>query len=210
MEIVLASSNRNKIKELRAVAESFGVRLYGAAEYAKDNQLEPLPEIEETGSTYEENAYLKASTCFRWCGMPSLGDDSGLEVEALGGAPGLYSARYAGVGASDSDKIDKLQNEILALEEEKQGRAGWVKNRNALFRSVLCLISTDPDAPLYFEGTLSGFVLDDVRGDRGFGYDPIIYIPELGGTLAEMSEEIVHQQGFRAKAAKKLFSSFVF
>ncbi|HMO17328.1 MAG TPA: non-canonical purine NTP pyrophosphatase [Oligoflexia bacterium] len=200
LELVLASSNSNKIKELGAVASRWGFPLIGIDEYSRQNNISPLGEIEETGSTYRENALIKAQTCFKWCGKPSLGDDSGLEVEILGGAPGIFSARYAGVGASDSDKIKKLLSEIRSLESGDVSRS-----RKALFRSVLCLVASDSEAPVYFEGTLSGEVLDHPRGTRGFGYDPIIYIPELGGTLSEMMEEVVFEKGFRAKAAKELF-----
>lgn len=206
MKVVLASTNNNKCKEIQEVASLFGIEVLSIKDAEEHLKLPPLPEIQETGSTYRENAYIKASICQQWCGLPSIGDDSGLEVEILDGAPGLYSARYAGIGASDNQKVQKLLTEVQNKEKEI-----GISNRNALFRAVLCLVPGDGLVPgnlekeVYFEGTLKGEVIDSPRGNRGFGYDPIIHIHELGSTLAECDEKTVFTQGFRAKAAYELF-----
>ncbi len=200
MKIVLASTNTNKCFEIKTVASEFNIRIVSLREIESELGLPPLPDIEENGSTYHENAYIKARTCLEWCGLPSIGDDSGLEVEILGGAPGIHSARYAGVGASDNEKINKLLSNVKKAESESS------RNRNALFRAVLCFIPDLNSRELFFEGTLSGQIIDSPRGSKGFGYDPVVDIPELGGTLAEFDSELVCSKGFRAKAAKKLFS----
>lgn len=198
MEIALASKNINKCAEIKSVAKNFNIQILTLNEVAEKLSLEPLDDIEETGLTYEENAFIKANKCFSWCGLPSIGDDSGLEVEILGGAPGIYSARFAGENSSDSDKITKLLNEISKISSNE--------NRNARFISILCYISDSNTKELYFDGVLEGTVLHTPRGTNGFGYDPIIHINSLGKTLAECSKETVCSEGFRAKAAKKLFS----
>jgi XTP/dITP diphosphohydrolase len=201
MRIAFASSNKNKCHEIKSVAEEFSIEILSLREIAALLQIPPLPEIEETGTTYKENALIKAKKCLEWCGLPSLGDDSGLEVKALGGAPGIYSARYAGKGATDEDKIRKILKELKTIEQES-----GVIDRSAQFRAMLCFVKNPHTAPVYFEGILEGEILDSPRGQNGFGYDPIVHITELEGTLAEFESEIVCTQGFRAKAAKKLFS----
>jgi len=202
MRIALASTNKHKALELKTVASKFGIEVLSIEELQTKLGLPFLPEIEENGSSYQENALIKAKACFEWSGIPSLGDDSGLEVSALGGAPGIHSARYAGPGASDNEKVEKLLRELKSQETTETERS----DRQAKFRAVLCYISGKNTAPLYCEGTLDGEVLESPKGVNGFGYDPIIHIPELGGTLAEFNSEIICEKGFRAKAAHKLFS----
>lgn len=201
MRIALASANKNKCHEIKSVAKEFSIEILSLKEIEVLLELPPLPEIEETGVTYKENAFIKAKKCLEWCGLPSLGDDSGLEVSALGGAPGIYSARYAGEGASDEDKIEKILKE-LSIREQESG----IIDRSAQFRAMLCFIQNSETEPIYFEGILEGRILDYPRGHNGFGYDPIVHITELGGTLAKFESGIICSQGFRAKAAKKLFS----
>jgi XTP/dITP diphosphohydrolase len=199
MKIALASMNLNKCREIKNVAVPFGIQILSPQEIEMEMNLPPLGEVVESGETYHENAYLKARACHQWCGLPSIGDDSGLEVQILDGAPGIYSARYAGHGASDQDKVRKLISAVQEAEKVKE------ENRNACFRVVLCFINDLNSKETFFEATLNGYVLDTPRGQNGFGYDPIIDIPKIGGTLAELEPEAVYLKGFRAKAARKLF-----
>jgi XTP/dITP diphosphohydrolase len=203
MEIAFASTNINKCYEIKSVASQFNITVLSIREIQSRYNLSPLPDIAETGSTYLENSFIKAKACIEWCGLPSIGDDSGLEVEILGGAPGIYSARYAGKGASDLEKIKKLLSDVQHAEST------GLSNRNARFRAVLCFIPDVSSEGIYFEGTLDGFIIDTPRGENGFGYDPVVDIPEIGGTLAEFDSELVCSRGFRAKAAKQLFSFIV-
>lgn len=188
MRILAATTNENKFRELESGAIQYGIQLVSPREIG-----EP-PEVEETGKTYFDNALIKAQAFSRWAKMPALGDDSGLEVAALGGKPGIHSARYA---ATDPERIAKLLAEL--------SNAGAEANRSALFRCVLVLYQAEQTI-LSAEGTLSGKVLFAPRGERGFGYDPIILIDEFQRTLAELEFSEVCARGFRARAAHKLFS----
>ena len=193
--IVVASANKNKILELQTVAKDFAVELLSPAQAAAEMKLPDPPDVTEDGQTYFENARKKAAAFARWARMPALGDDSGLEVSALGNRPGIQSARYAGAGASDEQKIDKLLNEL-----------GANPQRAACFRCILVLAYPSGEL-VSSEGELKGQILHQRQGTNGFGYDPIVLIDELGLTLAEVDFSVTCTHGFRAKAAQRLFSS---
>ena len=182
--VTVASRNPGKVRELAELAR-------GALE------LRPLdgpatPEVEETGSSYLENALLKARAVARFVGGPALADDSGLEVDALGGAPGLRSARYAGPEASDADRC-------RALLAELEGAI----DRRARFRCALALV--DGERVWTAEGVLEGEIAHAPRGRGGFGYDPIFAVPELGGrTLGEVASEEKRRVSHRARAMRAL------
>lgn len=198
MRIVLSSFNKNKFLEINATSKAYGLDLCRPVDIEVELGLQQFEETDEVGTTYAENALLKAKDCSSWCKLPSLGDDSGLEVDALGGAPGLYSKRYAN---TDAERIGKLVREL-------QGKKG--KERSCRFRCVLAYHDPKSDLILYSEGILEGEVLGEPRGDRGFGYDPIVFVYELGATLAEIDEKTLFEKGFRAKAARGLFEMDVF
>lgn len=188
-QIVLASGNKGKLREFNQLLA--------------DLQYEVLPqsaftetEADETGLSFVENAILKARHAARISGLPALADDSGLEVDVLDGAPGIYSARFAGNQASDEDNNRKLINMLSAFEPEK---------RTARFQCVLVFMrhAQDP-TPLICQGTWEGIIVDTPRGSNGFGYDPLFYIPELDCCSAELSPEEKGQLSHRAQAVVKL------
>lgn len=191
-EIIVASSNLNKICELTNVGAEFGIRLL------TENDLEGKgkpPQVQETGKTYRENAVLKAAAYCRWSGMVALGDDSGLEVRGLNNEPGLLSARYGGEEADDHARVRKV---LSRLEQVKS------LDRSARYRCSLALYYPN-EATLYSDSEVSGVILEQPRGDRGFGYDPIFYLESLQKTYAELEFESVVKSGFRAIAARALF-----
>jgi XTP/dITP diphosphohydrolase len=150
-------------------------------------------DVEETGSTLEENAILKATTYARLSGLRTLADDTGLEVEALGGEPGPLSSRYAGEGATDDQRIAFLHKKLQNLHEAPRG---------ARFRCVIA-VAYPGQAPDLYTGECYGEITDTLRGASGFGYDPVFLIPELGKTLAELSPEEKNQVSSRGIAARK-------
>jgi XTP/dITP diphosphohydrolase len=168
--MLLATRNADKVSEIRGI-----LRLPEEA-LASLRDFPEIPEIEETGLTLEENALIKAREAHRLTGLPSLADDTGLEVDALGGAPGVYSSRYAGPGATYADNVTRL---LRAMEGVPPGRRG------ARFRCVVAL--KDGAREEWVDGILEGEILTGARGSGGFGYDPVFFIPGAGRTLAEMS-----------------------
>ncbi len=198
-EIVFATGNLNKLKEIRFTASKFDIKIFSPVEIAEKFSLKKFAAPTEDGSTYLENALIKAKSCFEWCSIPSIGDDSGIEADILNNAPGIYSARYAGDNSTDKDKIEKLLKE-LKLESNKQS----IKSLTGRFRCALALVINE-DVNLISESTLEGRFLSEPRGERGFGYDPILEIDEFSRTLAEVDEDTVLNRGFRAKAALALF-----
>ncbi len=184
--LLLGSSNDGKIGELRALFQ-------GSREVVGLKDLNrPAPEVEEDGSTYRENAHKKAESYFHWSGLPTVADDSGLEVEALGNAPGLYSARFGGEALSWPERWDHL---VLQLKGHPQP---WV----ARFRCVLCYF--DGKAAHFFEGVAAGKILDKPTGSGGFGYDPIVFIDALQKTFAEASTQEKNLVSHRAIAFRSL------
>jgi XTP/dITP diphosphohydrolase len=186
--MVFASRNRGKIKEIQALLTDSGVTLHSLEDYPD------LPEIQEDGSSYLDNALKKARTIAELTGEVVLADDSGLEVEALHGAPGIYSARYAGGKGDDGKNIRKLLNDLRGVPP-----AG----RKAVFQCVLVLCRPDGRYQA-FDGHWEGRITETAAGQGGFGYDPIFYLPERGATVAELPAEIKNRISHRAKAAAKL------
>lgn len=165
--LVLATRNPGKTRELRAMLEGYPVDIRNLSDFG------PIPEIEEDGDTFDANAYKKASLTARYLGFAAMADDSGLVVEALDGAPGVHSARYAGEKASDAENNAKL---LAAME--------GVANRKAAFACVIS-IAVPTGQALTYEGRCEGEILSEARGDQGFGYDPLFFCPELGKTFGE-------------------------
>lgn len=180
---VLATANPDKAAEIRAILE--GIDLVP--------RPEDVPEVEETGETLESNAGLKAVALMRATGLPAIADDTGLEVVALGGAPGVYSARFSGPDATYESNVAKLLAEL-----------GSQSDRRARFRTVAAAVFLDGEA-LYAEGVVDGVIAEKRRGDRGFGYDPV-FIPAEGDgrTFAEMTAEEKHAISHRGRAFRAL------
>lgn len=185
MKIAIATNNRNKLKEIRAVLGGFFDEMLSLGDLGID------VEIEETGATLTENALIKARTIRDMTGLASLADDSGLMCDALGGAPGVYSARYAG------EEHDDAKNNALLL----KNIAG--KDRTAHFCSVMALCL--PDGREYTaEGRVDGVITEEARGNGGFGYDPLFFSPELGKTFAEASAEEKNSVSHRGRALRNM------
>ncbi|MBM5796646.1 MAG: RdgB/HAM1 family non-canonical purine NTP pyrophosphatase [Cyanobacteria bacterium M_surface_10_m2_119] len=186
-KLVIASSNAGKVREFSALLANLGLEILA--------QPEGL-EVEETGSTFAENARLKASAVARATGAWALADDSGLSVDALGGAPGVHSARYAD---SDSARIARLLRE---LEEANHGAT--TPNRQAHFAAALALANPSGTVVLEVEGRCPGQILKAPRGTGGFGYDPVFLVPETGLSFAEMPQELKARIGHRGRAFAQL------
>ncbi|CAI1846340.1 XTP/dITP diphosphatase [Serratia proteamaculans] len=191
-KVVLATGNPGKVRELADLLADFGLNVVAQTELGVES-------AEETGLTFIENAILKARHAAQITGLPAIADDSGLAVDALGGAPGIYSARYAGVDASDQQNLDKL---LVALKDVPQG------SRGAQFHCVLVYMrhAEDP-TPLVFHGCWAGEITHVAAGEGGFGYDPIFYIPELGRTAAELSRDEKRAVSHRGKALKLMLEA---
>ena len=185
--LVVATRNNGKLTEFRALLAPLKSKILGLQDLSLD------AEVEEAGSAFAENARLKALAYSRLTHFPVLADDSGLEVAALGGRPGIHSARYAGAGASDADRIRKLLSE---LSQSAGGREARFVCALALARQGVLLRES--------EGLCPGLIIDEPRGSNGFGYDPIFLFPDLGKTFAELSEEEKNRHSHRAKAVVSL------
>jgi XTP/dITP diphosphohydrolase len=191
-QLVIATRNAGKIREFR------NLLLPLKAEVLSLSDLDIDSEIEESGSTFAENARLKAIGYSRLIQIPVLADDSGLEVEALGGRPGIYSARYAGPGASDADRIRKLLDE---LEKSSGGREARFVCSLALAQDGVLLLES--------EGECRGIISREPRGTNGFGYDPVFYFPELGKAYAELIEAEKNAHSHRSRAVASLLGQIV-
>lgn len=188
MKIVLASKNKKKIEELRRILKDLDVELLSV------NDFPHLEEVIEDGLTFDENALKKARYVSRQTGLPALADDSGLEVDALGGAPGVRSARYAGEGATDEDNIKKLLQELQGVPLEK---------RNARF--VCCIALVFPNGQEYlFWGDVRGKITETPKGNQGFGYDPVFMPEGFQITFAQMQSHEKDEISHRKKALDKL------
>ena len=196
-DIVVASTNKHKLMELQTVANRHALTLLSPKDCQEKYGLGAWPDVEENGKTFAENAFLKAEAFAAWSGIAALGDDSGLEVKALQGRPGIYSARYA---PTDSERIEKLLEELSMLEKKSEH-----VDRRATFRCVLVLASKTGKV-VQAEGALHGSILHERRGSGGFGYDPIVFLDKLQATLAEIDFERTCREGFRALAAEHLFT----
>jgi XTP/dITP diphosphohydrolase len=188
--IVLATSNKNKLKEIQELLKGYPVAIKSLADFG------PMPEAVEDGETFDENAYKKAIHYAKVLGVPCLADDSGLAVDALDGRPGVYSARYAGLGATDWDNCEKLLGEM----------AGTTK-RTAHFVCVLSL-ATPAGPALTWEACCDGEITHERRGESGFGYDPVFFSPELGKTFAEVSMAEKSSVSHRGRALADFAAEF--
>ena len=188
--LVLATRNQGKISEFRELLSSFPVDVKSLQDFG------PIPPVAEDGETFEENAYKKAYTTARILGFPVLADDSGLEVQALGGLPGVRSARYAGEEASDDE------NNLKLLEVMKE-----ITDRKASFKCVIS-IAVPRGPALTYEEECQGEITHEMKGNHGFGYDPVFYYPPLKKTFAEMTFQEKNRVSHRGKAAAQLRNEF--
>ncbi len=187
MKLVLATNNQHKIREMKAILDGLDVEVLAKEDF------DDFPDVEETGSTLEENAAIKAKAIYEFTGLPSLADDSGLEVYALDGAPGVISARYAGPGCTFADNNRKLLKELVGVPDEERG---------ARFRCVIAIAFDDAE-PILAEGRVEGRITHETRGREGFGYDPVFEVPELGRTFAEMDADKKNSMSHRGRALRK-------
>jgi len=190
MKVVLASKNRHKLVEISKITEKFGIELVLQSELGVDL------DVEETGTTFEENSFLKADAVMKATGLPALADDSGIAVDALCGEPGIYSARY---GFDDS--LDDWGRLLLLLKNTEHVPDG---QRQAQFVCVITMVTPDGKV-IQARGEIHGELLREPRGENGFGYDPIFYYPPYGKTTAEMSPEEKNQVSHRANALRKYY-----
>ncbi len=188
MPLLIATYNRGKLAEYAELLREVPVELVSLADLGIEL------EVAETGATFAENALLKARAFCDATGLVTVADDSGLEVDALQGAPGVYSARYAGPGASDEDRYRKLLEELEDIPRSE---------RTARFRCVIAIAWPDGRRALT-EGAIEGEIACAPRGEHGFGYDPVFYLPDRGCTMAELPPEIKNQISHRAVAARAL------
>ncbi|MBA65318.1 MAG: non-canonical purine NTP pyrophosphatase, RdgB/HAM1 family [Candidatus Marinimicrobia bacterium] len=186
-KIVLATHNQHKRHEMNRVLSSMGITIVGL------NDFPQIGDIEETGKTLLENAFIKARKVFELTGIPSIADDTGLEVNALDGAPGLFSARYAGENPTYEDNINKLMLALEGVPKEK---------RNAKFRTIIAFV--DFNKELHSEGIAEGVITEIPEGRDGFGYDPIFKPNNFNKTYAEMDIEQKNKISHRGRALKKM------
>ncbi|MGO0123572.1 XTP/dITP diphosphatase [Desulfothermobacter acidiphilus] len=184
LKIILASRNEGKLREFQALLAPLGWEIVSLASYPH------LPDIPETGDSLAANALLKARTVARLTGLVAMADDSGLEVDYLGGAPGVRSARFAGEPSSDAANIALLLQLLKGVPWEQ---------RRARFRCVIAVVTPEGEEHLA-EGAVEGYILEQPRGEEGFGYDPVFYLPEYGKTFAELPLEIKNRISHRARA----------
>lgn len=192
-QLVIATTNQGKLREFRDLLDGSGFDL------VTPGDLGHAWSVEETGSTFEENAILKATDAARVCGLLALADDSGLEVDALGGRPGIFSARYAG-GDRTSDtlteraQVDILLDELTGVPDGKRG---------ARFRCVIAIATPDDGEVQTVDGVFEGRIAHEARGEFGFGYDPVFLVPDLGKTSAELPAHEKNAISHRGQAALK-------
>jgi XTP/dITP diphosphohydrolase len=191
-EIVLASGNPGKVREINQLLADLDLRVRPQSEFG-------VEDVEETGLTFVENALLKARNAASHTGLPAIADDSGLEVDALNAAPGIYSARYAGAGASDQANLEKLLDDLREVPEG---------GRIARFQCLMVYLrhAHDP-TPLICQGTWEGRILFKPRGDNGFGYDPVFYVPTHDCSSAELAPEVKNALSHRGQALRQLVAA---
>ncbi|MQX52408.1 RdgB/HAM1 family non-canonical purine NTP pyrophosphatase [Alcanivorax sediminis] len=190
-KLVLASGNKKKLAELQNLLAPLNIDVVAQSEFE-------VPEADETGTTFVENAIIKARNACKYTGLPAIADDSGIQVAALRGAPGVFSARFAGVGATD-EKNNKLLVELLSDMPEV--------NRDARYVAVLVLMTHEDDAtPIICQGTWDGEIVLEPQGDQGFGYDPHFFVPEKGCTAAQLPAQEKNAISHRGKAMEKLLA----
>jgi len=191
--IVLATGNKGKVKELSELLAAEQITIVPQSDFQ-------VPDVPETGTTFVENAIIKARHAAKITGKPAIADDSGLEVDALNGAPGVYSARYAGEDASDHDNIVKLLEQLKDVPEEK---------RTARFHCVLVYMrhSEDP-TPVICHGSWEGRITLEKQGEQGFGYDPVFWVEEQQSTSAQLPREVKNRLSHRGQALTQLVKHF--
>ncbi len=189
--IVLASNNQGKVREIGQLLADRQLEVVPQSEFN-------IPDADETGLTFVENAILKARHAAQLSGLPAIADDSGLEVDALNGAPGIYSARYAGSGATDADNNKKLLAELADVPDEGRG---------ARFQCLMVFMrhAEDP-TPLICQGTWEGQILRHPQGENGFGYDPLFFVPEKNCSSAELPADVKNAMSHRGKALQALLA----
>jgi XTP/dITP diphosphohydrolase len=188
--LVIATRNKGKTSEIKALLKDFPVKIKNLDDFG------PIPHLEEDGDTFDENAYKKASFAARILGLPALADDSGLIVEALDGAPGIHSARYAGENATDEQRYLKLLDDM-------KGKS----NRKAAFECVISIAA--PTGPaLTYEARCEGLIAAEPAGSNGFGYDPVFFYPPLNKTFAQITRKEKNRVSHRGKALTELKSEF--
>ncbi|GAL30977.1 nucleoside 5-triphosphatase RdgB [Vibrio variabilis] len=191
-KIVLATGNQGKVKEMADLLSDFGFEVHAQSEYQ-------VSDVEETGTTFIENAIIKARHAAQETGFAAIADDSGLEIDYLKGAPGIYSARYYGEGATDKLNLEKVLSEMQGVPEEQ---------RTARFHCVLVLMRhADDPTPIVCHGKWEGRILTEASGENGFGYDPIFFVPEENCASAELEPVRKKQLSHRGKALKELFAT---
>ena len=188
MEIIVASRNKGKVREIRKALNGLGFRIYSLGDFSD------VPEIEEDGKSFAENALKKARFYSKYFEKLTLSDDSGLEVDILKGLPGIYSARYAGKGATNREKNEKLLREMEGFPLSKRG---------ARFKCAIAIVSPDGREAVV-EGSCKGRIGFREVGGKGFGYDPLFILPQFGRTMAQLSLEEKNRVSHRGKALKKL------
>jgi XTP/dITP diphosphohydrolase len=190
VNLVIATRNKGKTSEIKSLLSGFPVIIRNLDDFG------PISEVKEDGETFDENAYKKASFAAKILGFPALADDSGLVVEALDGAPGVHSARYAGENVTDEERCLKILSEM-------NGKS----NRKAAFECVIS-IAVPGGAALTYEARCEGLITENLRGSNGFGYDPIFFYPPLKKTFAELTQEEKNRISHRGKAFKELKDEF--
>ncbi len=190
MILVIATRNKGKTQEIKDLLKDFPIDIKNLDDFG------PIPELEEDGDTFDENAYKKASFASRILGQPALADDSGLVVEALDGGPGIHSARYAGENATDEQRYLKLLDEM-------KGKS----NRKAAFECVIS-IAVPTGAALTYEARCEGLIAREPAGSNGFGYDPVFFYPSYNKTFAQITREEKNRISHRGKALAELKSEF--
>ena len=188
MRVLVASHNPGKLKELAELLSGLPI------EWVTLDDVGITHEIEETGDTFEANARLKAEGYARLSSLPTLADDSGLEVDALGGEPGVYSARYGGPGASDDDRYRLVLEKMKDVPQEKRG---------ARFRCVIA-VASPADGVFTADGVVEGAIASEARGSHGFGYDPIFWMAEYRASLAELGPDIKNRISHRGRAIQAI------
>ena len=187
-ELIIATNNEGKVREFQNIFSEKGYTVKSLKDFPE------IEDVEETGTTFEENALLKAQTVAKALQVVVIADDSGLEVDALNGEPGVYSARYAGTDKNDEANIDKVLEKLQDVPEE---------NRTARFVCVLAVAMPDEES-FTVRGTCEGFITTERKGENGFGYDPIFYIKEIDKTMAQLSKEEKNKISHRARAIELL------
>ncbi|MCF7968894.1 MAG: RdgB/HAM1 family non-canonical purine NTP pyrophosphatase [Methylococcaceae bacterium] len=193
-KVLLASNNPGKIREIQAILAEHDLTVMPQSEFG-------VGDVDETGLTFVENALIKARHAAALSGLPAIADDSGLEVDVLGGAPGVHSARYAGLGATDAKNNEKLLAALAGVPQTA---------RTARFRCVMVYLrhAADP-SPVIAEGVWHGLILEEARGSAGFGYDPLFYVPEHQRTSAELDAVLKNRISHRSQALRSLASALM-